>query len=133
MTTSWHHHDIVGAIIMELHNNWKWIVLINLQLSCNELQLCATHATCPSTFTTYKYNELQTYFATQKLNCKASCKTPIFFIMLIEEVEYFKELRIRWWGLMVWCCMYGWVVLCGYGWGRELVLQLGKVLHRIGV
>jgi hypothetical protein len=26
----------------------------------------------------------------------------------------------------------GWVCV-GCGWGRELVLQLGKVLHRIGV
>jgi hypothetical protein len=33
----WHQHDNMGAIIMELHNNWKWVVLIKLQLSCNEL------------------------------------------------------------------------------------------------
>jgi hypothetical protein len=33
----WHQHDIMGAIIMELHNSWKWIVLIELQLNCYEL------------------------------------------------------------------------------------------------
>ncbi len=35
----------------------------------------------------YKYNDLQMTGATQKLSCKASCKTPIFF-MLIIKVEY---------------------------------------------
>jgi hypothetical protein len=33
----WHQHDIMGVIIMELHNSWKWVVLIELQLSYNEL------------------------------------------------------------------------------------------------
>jgi hypothetical protein len=33
----WCQHDIMGAIIMELHNSWKWVVFIELQLSCNEL------------------------------------------------------------------------------------------------
>ncbi len=36
-----------------------------------------THATCPLKLTTYKYNELQVFVATQKLNCKANCKTFI--------------------------------------------------------
>ncbi len=54
----------------------------------------ATHATCLLAFTTYKYNELQTSSATQKLSCKANCKTPFFLIVLIEEVEDFKELHI---------------------------------------
>jgi hypothetical protein len=27
----------MGVIIMELNNSWKWVVLIKLQLSCNEL------------------------------------------------------------------------------------------------
>jgi hypothetical protein len=27
----WHKHDVMGAIVMELHNSWKWIVLIELQ------------------------------------------------------------------------------------------------------
>jgi hypothetical protein len=36
------------------------------------------HATCPLAFTTYKYNELQMFSATQKLSCKANCKTPLF-------------------------------------------------------
>ncbi len=39
------------------------------------------HATCSLIFTTYKYNELQMSFATQKLNCKAICKTPFFKIV----------------------------------------------------
>jgi hypothetical protein len=33
----WCQHDIMGAIIMELHSSWKWVVLIGFQLSCNEL------------------------------------------------------------------------------------------------
>jgi hypothetical protein len=33
----WHQRDIMGAIIMELHSSWKLIVLIELQLNCNEL------------------------------------------------------------------------------------------------
>jgi hypothetical protein len=41
-----------------------------------------THATCLLTPTTYKYNELQVSFTTQKLSWKANCKTPIFFIVL---------------------------------------------------
>jgi len=46
-------------------------------MNCN----CATHATCLLTFTSYKYNELQVSYATQKLGCKASCKMPFFFIV----------------------------------------------------
>jgi hypothetical protein len=71
----WHLHDIMGAIIMELHS--KWVVLIELQLSCN----CVTHVICPLALMAYKYNELQMSFATQKLSCKANWKTPFFFIM----------------------------------------------------
>ncbi len=41
-----------------------------------------THATCLLALTLYKYNELQRSGATQKLNCKASCKTPFFFIVV---------------------------------------------------
>jgi hypothetical protein len=59
-------------------------------MSCN----FATHAICPLAFTAYKYSELQMFFATQKLSCKANCKTPFFLIMLIEELKYFKELHI---------------------------------------
>jgi hypothetical protein len=44
-------------------------------VSCNFV----IHATCPLVLTTYKYNELQVSFATQKLNCKANCKTPLFY------------------------------------------------------
>ncbi len=38
-----------------------------------------THATYPLTFITYKHNELQVSSTTQKLSCKANCKTPFFF------------------------------------------------------
>ncbi len=34
------------------------------------------HATCPLTFMVYKYSKLEVSFATQKLSCKTSCKTP---------------------------------------------------------
>jgi len=40
-----------------------------------------THATCMLALMAYKYNELQVFFATQKLSYKASCKTLFFFIM----------------------------------------------------
>jgi hypothetical protein len=39
------------------------------------------HLIYPLALTTYKYNELQMSDATQKLSCKASCKTPIFIIV----------------------------------------------------
>ncbi len=42
----------------------------------------ATHVTCPLALTMYKYSELQVSSATQKLSCKASCKTPLFLIMI---------------------------------------------------
>jgi hypothetical protein len=42
----------------------------------------ATHATYPLTFMAYKYNELQVSSITQKLNCKASCKTLFFHDMV---------------------------------------------------
>jgi len=46
-------------------------------MSCNFI----IHATCPLALITYKYNELQMFSATQKMNCKASCKTPLFIIV----------------------------------------------------
>ncbi len=46
-------------------------------MSCN----FAIHATCLLALMTYKYNELQMSFATQKMSCKANCKTPIFLIV----------------------------------------------------
>jgi len=46
-------------------------------MSCNSATH-ATHATCPLAFITYKHSELQVSFVTQKLNCKASYKTPFF-------------------------------------------------------
>jgi hypothetical protein len=42
-----------------------------------------THATCVLACMTYKYNELQMYSATQKLNYKANCKTPFFPIKVL--------------------------------------------------
>ncbi len=50
-------------------------------MSCN----FATHATYLLALTTYKYNELQISSATQKLSCKASYKTPFFFIMGLQR------------------------------------------------
>jgi hypothetical protein len=43
-------------------------------MNCNS----TIHATYLLTFMAYKYNELQVSFAIQKLNYKASCKTPFF-------------------------------------------------------
>ncbi len=45
----------------------------------------ATFVTCPITFSTYKYSELQVFDTTQKLSCKANCKTPFLIIVLIGE------------------------------------------------
>jgi hypothetical protein len=47
-----------------------------------------THAICPLTFMAYKYNDLQVSSVTQKLSCKASCKPPLF-LMVIIKVEHF--------------------------------------------
>jgi hypothetical protein len=27
----WCQYDIMGVVIMELHNNWKWVILTKLQ------------------------------------------------------------------------------------------------------
>jgi hypothetical protein len=48
-------------------------------VTCNS----TTHATCPLALIAYNYNELQMSSATQKLNCKVCCKTPIFLIVLL--------------------------------------------------
>ncbi len=79
----------MGAIIMELHNNWKQVILIKLQLSCNELhhingelQLYnSCNLLSVNTHIVYKHNELQVSFATQKLNYKANYKTLVFHIV----------------------------------------------------
>jgi hypothetical protein len=47
----------------------------------------AIHATCPLALMAYKYNDFQVYGAIQKLSCKASCKTPLF-LMVIIKVEH---------------------------------------------
>jgi hypothetical protein len=54
-------------------------------VSCN----FATHVTCPLVFTTYKYNDLQISFATQKLNCKDSCKTFFFPIVIVIYLMFY--------------------------------------------
>ncbi len=47
------------------------------------------HATCLVALTTYKNNELQMSFTTQKLSYKASYKTPFFHIGMKETcLEY---------------------------------------------
>jgi hypothetical protein len=38
-----------------------------------------TRVTCLLKLVAYKYSELQMSFATQKLSCKASCKTPFYY------------------------------------------------------
>jgi hypothetical protein len=45
----------------------------------------ATHATCSLTFMLYKCSELQVSNGTQKLNCKANYKIPLFVLMIIIE------------------------------------------------
>ncbi len=50
-------------------------------MSCNS----TIHAICPLTLIMYKYNELQLSFTTTKLSCKASCKTPFFFIVDVPQ------------------------------------------------
>jgi hypothetical protein len=74
----------MNVIIMDLHKSWKWVVLIELQLSYSELnyiygelQLCNS-CNLSITFTMYKCNELQMSNATQKLSCKASFKITFF-------------------------------------------------------
>jgi hypothetical protein len=68
----------MGAVIMELHSNWKGVVLTKLQWNAMYIQWVATQATCLLTFIAYKYSDLQVSSTTQKLNCKANCKTPNF-------------------------------------------------------
>ncbi len=55
-------------------------------MNCNSI----VHVTCPLTLVAYKYNELQMSSTTQKLSCKASCKTPLFLIIyvVIESIRF---------------------------------------------
>ncbi len=62
-------------------------------MSCNS----TTHATCPLALPMYSYNELQMSFATQKLSCKASCKTPLF-----HSDYYFSQL----WNFLKMHCLF---------------------------
>ncbi len=68
---------VVENELFWLNCNWIAMNCIAYMVNCNS----AIHATCPWTLTVYKYNELQISFATQKLNYKANCKTPIFLIV----------------------------------------------------
>jgi len=88
---------------MELNSSWKWVVLIELQLSCNELYhiyivSCnfATHATCPLELMAYKYNELQVSFIIKELNYKASCKTP-FFSHSVCKPKTYMAMQLKTW------------------------------------
>jgi hypothetical protein len=56
-------------------------VTIELQWVAWYLQWVATQATCSLAFTMYKYNGMQMSYTIQKLNYKASYKTPFFFIV----------------------------------------------------
>jgi hypothetical protein len=53
-------------------------------MSCN----FATHEICLLALMTYKYNELQRSNATQKLSCKASCKTTFFHNDFINKKDH---------------------------------------------
>ncbi len=53
-------------------------------MSCNVYMVnynFVTHAIYSSALMMFKYNELQMSIATEKLSCKANCKTPFFLIM----------------------------------------------------
>jgi hypothetical protein len=53
-------------------------------VSCN----FPTHAICLLALMTYEYSELQVSFATQKLSCKASCKTPFFLVNGFDQMHF---------------------------------------------
>jgi hypothetical protein len=78
----------MGVVIMEL--NSKWVVF-------TELQWVTTYTpTCLLALTTYKYDELQISFATQKLNCKASYKTLIFLVVNVNLLLIFQRQNFIW-------------------------------------
>jgi hypothetical protein len=56
-------------------------VTIELQQVALYLWWVVTQATSSLALTMYKYNGMQMSYATQKLNYRASCKTPFFFIV----------------------------------------------------
>jgi hypothetical protein len=59
-----------------------WLSCIIYTMSYN----FTTHATCLLKLMVYKYSELQMSFITQKLSCKASCKTPFFLIVIVWQI-----------------------------------------------
>jgi hypothetical protein len=95
MTLTWHHN----SIIRELHNSSKWVILMELQLVASYIRWIATHATCPLTFTSYKYSELQVSFTIQKLSCKASYKTPFFPRIVMIHLEFYILIWNIFWNL----------------------------------
>jgi hypothetical protein len=62
----------------------------------SELQMVsAIHATCPLAFTLYKYSKLQMSFTIQKLNCKASRKTPFFHSLILLRLNLKRYYNIQ--------------------------------------
>jgi amino acid permease len=94
MDEKWCQHDIMIVVIGELHSSWKGVVT-KLQMSCNELQWVApyigwiatlvTFVICLITLIAYKYDELQVFNVSEKMSCKANCKTPFFLIMYVDK------------------------------------------------
>ncbi len=83
MDEQWHEHDIMVIVVGELHSNWKGMVVTKVQLSCNELH--------------HIYGELQVFDATQKLSCKASCKTPLF--LMVKSILWGCHVNFKSWNL----------------------------------
>ncbi len=82
-------HDKERSLIL---GEEKWSQHVVLHKNCTIYTMSynpTTHATCWLVFMAYKYSELQMSSTTQKLNCKASCKTPIF---IIEIYSFFNNL-----------------------------------------
>jgi hypothetical protein len=71
------------GVVMELHNSWKWIVVKELQINCNELHHMYSelqfYNSCNLFVNIHNIKcELQVVIVTQKLSYKASCKRPFF-------------------------------------------------------
>jgi len=80
MMSRWRHGCNYNGIAQHLKMScFDWVTMsyVVYMVNCNFV----IHATCLLTLMMYKYNELQMSFITQKLGCKASCKTPFFFIV----------------------------------------------------
>ncbi len=78
-----------------VHLLWNYIVVENelfwqsfTKLHCIHGELQRVYAICPLAPTLYKYSELQMFDATQKLSCKAGCKTPFFLIVFVHSIIF---------------------------------------------